>query len=233
MEINDFDMSNFENYIEQHVEKYRGLSQNDLIKIFGVNSKAKNLNEILICKMFGVKSNLKSSDIFIDSNITPRTIRVLYNGRIKESLPFPAFDYISLINQSWIDSELRREFLNSTFLFFIFKEIKGEYIFYGTKLWKISPELLDKYVKDVWEKTKNVVKTGHIVSYIDSHGVRKTNFPGMKDNYICHVRPHGRDRNDCNILPVMDLETKEMRYTKHAFWINATFLERVVNGEIK
>lgn len=214
--------------IYDKVKNYFGMSQQQLKEIFNVDSNAKNINELLICKMFNIKSDLGKTDEFVKANIIPRTIRVQYNGNIKESLPFPAFKYKELVEETWDDSDLRNTLITTKYLFFVFKERKGEYYFEKIKLWNISLNELDSYVKKVWEETKTIVSEGRIVSYVSEDGKRKTNFPGMKDNYICHVRPHARDSKDCYELPVIDVETGEKKYTKHSFWINATYLAKIV-----
>ena len=56
----------------------------------------------------------------------------------------------------------------------------------------------------MYEKTQEVIRTGNIVNHIDKRGRRITNFPGMKYNGICHVRPHGSDSSDTKPIPVRD-----------------------------
>lgn len=223
----------FEDFVHSKVEKFVGKTQQELMNMFGIITKPKNLNEIIICKMFGIKSDLKKTDEFVKANIVPRTIRVQYNGTIKESLPFPAFEYTRIVKENWETSDLRTNLLSTKYLFFIFRERKGEYIFKGSKLWNIPLNILDTNVKAVWEKTREIINDGKIVAYVNDKGVRKTNFPGMKDSFVCHVRPHARDASDCFPLPVVDKETGLNEYTKHSFWINATYLAKIINGDKK
>ena len=77
--------------------------------------------------------------------------------------------------------------------------------------------------------TKNVIINGNIIKNISIKGIRTTNFPGMKDNDICHVRPHARDAKDVSSLPVADKITGLTSYTKHCFWINNKYLESILN----
>ena len=53
------------------------------MKELNIDSNAKNLNGILVARMFNVKSRLRDTDEFQKANIVPRTIRVEENGRIK------------------------------------------------------------------------------------------------------------------------------------------------------
>ena len=68
-------------------------------------------------------------------------------------------------------------------------------------------------------------KTGNIVNHIDNRGRRITNFPGMSDNGICHVRPHGRDSKDTYPQP----DGRE--YPKQSFWLNNSYILSVVKDE--
>lgn len=224
---NKLKKKSFEDNILEVITPYIGLTQKQLMSRFNIDSTAKNLNEILICRMFGINSDLSKTDEFIKANIKAKTIRIQYGNHIKESLPFPAFDYLTFANEEWENCELRNMFLNTKFMFFFFNEEAGEYHFSGIKLWNISIKDLDGQVRKVWEKTKDVVVKGNIVSYISDKGIRRTNFPGMKNNPICHVRPHAKTANDTNTLPITDKVTGSNEYTKHSFWLNATYLVKI------
>ena len=78
-----------------------------------------------------------------------------------------------------------------------------DYIFKGIKLWNMPEMDIETSVMEMWKKTYNTIKSGNIVRYI-KNGKRKTNFVGMSENEVCHVRPHGRDSKDVIKLPVAD-----------------------------
>lgn len=96
------------------------------------------------------------------------------------------------------------------------------------KLWNMPERDIETEAKTVWESTYTCIATGNIVKKIDKNGNRITNFPGMMDNKVCHVRPHARDSKDTFELPVTDKLTKLMKYTKHCFWINNKYLEELL-----
>ena len=83
--------------------------------------------------------------------------------------------------------------------------------------------------KETWSETKALVQKGKIVKNVkirkDGKRIRETYFPNQSFNGVVHVRPHGKDSNDNNPLPVKDLYTGEGEYTKHSFWINACYLK--------
>lgn len=220
----------FDSFIDKVVNKYRGKSQKELMEELKIDSNAKNLNGMIIARMFNVKSRLRDTDEFQKANIVPRTIRVEENGHITESMPFPAFNYESFKTTEWEDSELKDELETTKYMFFVFKKKDDDYIFSGIKLWNMPELVLENEVKDVWDKTKNIILSGNIVKSIDNNGKRDTNFPGMSDNRICHVRPHARDSKDTLPLPVADKLTGLTEYTKQCFWLNNKYLEEILRN---
>lgn len=218
----------FTDFVENVIKKYKGKTQKELMEEFNIDSNAKNLNGMLIARMFNVKSRLRDTDEFQKANIIPRTVRVEENGHIKESMPFPYFNYESFKTTEWEDSELKEELETTKYMFFVFKKKDDDYVFSGIKLWNMPELTLENEVKNMWNKTKNVVLSGNIVKRVDENGKRDTNFPGMSDNGVCHVRPHARDSKDTLSLPVADKLTGLTEYTKHCFWLNNKYLEEIL-----
>jgi len=87
--------------------------------------------------------------------------------------------------------------------------------------WNIPAEDLEQ-VKDVWEKTIEIIKQG--VRLISDGKVIRNNLPKQKDNPILHVRPHARNSADTYPLP----DGREM--TKQCFWFNRTYVESIVRS---
>ena len=221
----------FNEFVLNIIAKYKGKSQNELMKEFNIDTKAKNVNSMLISRMFNVKSKLSETEEFQKAKIIPKTIRIEENGRIKESISFPYFKYTEIVNQDWETSDLREELETTKYMFFIFKMENGEYIFKGIKLWNMPEIDIETSVMEMWKKTYNTIKTGNIVKSIEN-GIRKTNFVGMSENNVCHVRPHGKNANDVCKLPVADKLTGATEYTKHCFWINNNYIRKIFNEYI-
>ena len=216
----------FNSFVEGVINKYKDKSQTELMKEFNIDSKAKNINSMLISRMFSVRSKLSETEEFQKANIIPKTIRIEENGRIKESISFPAFKFIDIVKQNWETCDLREQLETTKYMFFIFKKENGEYIFKGIKLWNM-PELdIETSVMEMWKKTYNTIKSGNIIQSI-TNGIRKTNFVGTSENNVCHVRPHGRNAKDTYPLPVADKLTGESNYTKQCFWINNTYIRKI------
>ena len=216
----------FNEFIEGVVNKYKGKTQKELMNEFGLKSNAKNINNIIISRMFNVKSKLAETEEFQKAKIIPKTIRIEENGRIKESISFPYFKYTELVKQDWETSDLKEELETTKYMFFIFKMENRKYVFKGIKLWNMPEMDIETSVMEMWKKTYNTIKSGNIVKSIEN-GYRTTNFVGMSENLVCHVRPHGRNAKDVCELPVPDKLTGATAYTKHCFWINNTYIKEI------
>lgn len=225
--LKDTDAS-FNVFVQNVINKYKGRTQSELMKELNIDSKAKNILNMIINRMFNVKSKLKDTDEFVKANIIPKTIRVESNGRIIESMSFPYFKFDEIMNTDFEDSDLKEELETTKYMFFIFKEENGEYVFKGIKLWNMPEIIIESKVKSMYEKTQEVIRTGNIVNHIDERGRRITNFPGMSDNGICHVRPHGRNSKDTTSLPVKDSVTGAIEFTKQCFWFNNSYLKEII-----
>lgn len=220
----------FEESLYDKIKSYIGKSKTELINKFGLNTKSKDVIERIFAKMLGIKGKVNDTDEFQKANITCKTIRVNEDNTITESMSFPAFKYKEIIQEEWDTSTLRNIFSENKYLFVIFKEKNNEFYFSGIKLWNMPLSILDNEVKSVWDKTVEVIKSGNIIKSVGK--TRKTNFPGIKENSVAHVRPHGRDSKDVFELPVADRLTGCKVYTKHCFWLNSKYLEKILNDEL-
>lgn len=207
----------FEEYIINKVSQFYGMTQNQLKNLFGVDSNAKSLNEILLARMLNVSGRIAYTEEFQKANIVPKTIRVQYTGRIKESMSFPTFDFIELSHEYvWEESELYNYLAPTKFMFVIFQEnINGEYVFSRVMFWNIPNADLEE-VREVWERTVRIIREG--VRLIPTARGMTNNLPKQSESRVAHVRPHGRDSRDTLPLP-------DGRFmTKQCFWLNNTYI---------
>ena len=221
----------FNTYINRTIQKYIGMSQSQLMKQLDINSTSKSVFSIIVNKMFHVSKNLRETDEFQKANIIPKTIRVEENGKIKESMSFPYFKFKEIVDTPFEESNIRNELETTKYMFFVFKKVKGEYVFKGIKLWNMPELIIEDNVRKMYEKTQEVLKNGNIVKEIKNR-VRTTNFPGMGENKVCHVRPHGRNAADTCELPIQDKLTGVKEYTKQCFWLNNSYIEEIINDLI-
>jgi DNA mismatch repair protein len=207
----------FEDYIIDKVKHYYGMTQNELKLRLGVDSNAKSLNEILLARMLDVKGRIACTEEFQKAGIIPKTIRVQSNGKIKESMSFPTFDFIALSKEeTWEESELYNYLAPTKFMFVIFQERgAGAYVFDRVMFWNIPNDDLEE-VHRVWERTVQTIRRG--VQLIQTpHGV-SNDLPKQTESPVAHVRPHGKDASDK--LPLPD----GRMMTKQCFWLNNTYI---------
>ena len=208
----------FEEYLIGKVSPYFGKTQNELKTILGVDSNAKNLNELLLAKMLGVSGKISNSEEFKKAGISPKTIRIQRDGSITECMSFPKFDFIELSKETiWEESELYNMLAPTKYLFVIFQERgENEYIFERIQFWNIPNVDLDE-VKRVWERTIQIIREG-VVLTPTARGV-KNNLPKVRESTVAHVRPHGRDGSDKAPLPDGRMMTKQ------CFWLNNRYVK--------
>ena len=211
----------FEELITEKLDPYYGKTQEHLKDFFDIRSKAKNINGLLLSKMLGIKGRITSTDEFRKAGIIPKTIRIQRNGKIKESMPFPAFDFIKLSKEtSWEDSELYSYLAPAKFMFVVFQENEdGAYVFSRVRFWNIPNTDLEE-VQKVWERTVTVLKRG--VRLTPTKNGVANDLPKASENRVCHVRPHARDAADR--LPLPD----GRMMTKQCFWLNSSYIKKQI-----
>lgn len=218
--INDLKDNSFEDYIVSKIKPYIGYTQEQLLNEFALQPNAKNVFEIAVARMLGVKCHLSATEEFKKAGIIPKTIRVQRTGKIKESMSFPAFDFIELSKEQWENSTLKNYLEPTKFMFVIFKENdKYEYVFDRIKFWNIPQDDLEE-VHKVWQKTVDIINEGVVLTCV---GKRiRNNLPKSSENKVAHVRPHGKNSKDT--LPLPD----GRKMTKQCFWLNSTYIEKQI-----
>lgn len=210
----------FEAYILEQVSPYFGWTQRKLKERFQVQSDAKSINELLFARMLGVRGRLAATEEFRNASIVPKTIRVKHNGKIKESMSFPAFRFRELVEEEWETSTLRNLLEPTKFLFIIFEEdAYGEYRFSRIKFWNIPADDLEE-VRRVWETTVLTLRRG--VRLWPEGGRIRNDLPKGRDSCVAHVRPHAKDSSDTDILP----DGREM--PKQCFWLKNSYIARQI-----
>lgn len=226
--------SSFELAMESNFSKYYGWSEKQIREHFKlkISSDAKNRYERYIAAMLGLKGDINETEEFLKSGTTLKTIRIGKNGHIRESMSFPAFSFIDIAKQDWEESELKDFFENQKFMFAIFEEGDEEMIFRKIKFWNMPPHDIENSIKPMFMKMQEVLNSGNIVSHItynnDGKEIWHNNFPKMKENEVAHVRPHGRNKDDVNPLPVKDNKTGATSFTKQCFWLNSGYVEKII-----
>lgn len=219
-------VDSFEDYVVGEINKYSGCSVEDLCLKFDIDisRKPKNLEAMIAYRLLGVRG--EHAEEFEKANIVVKTIRIGKNNRIKESMSFPTFRFKELIEEEWEDSVFGNYLRETRFLFVVYKFDEDDVLrLRGCQFWNIPYEDLEIHVKDVWEKTKRVIKEGLKVKIVN--GVRKNNLPKASENPVCHVRPHAQNALDTYELP------DGRQYPKQCFWLNNTYIYSQLETKIK
>lgn len=235
----------FEQYIENKLKPFYGKTIQELRQMFSVDTTAKNIVEMLLAKMLGVSGKISSTEEFQKAGIVPKTVRLMPNGRSKESMSFPTFDFIELTNETWEESDLYQTLSSTKFMFVIFKSEYTEdpaemvssfsvagskrqqiaptgvtgFKFKGIKFWNMPNEDLDE-VHRVWQRTVDTIRNGVVLTPTPA-GVTN-NLPKASESRVAHVRPHGR--NAADKLPLPD----GRMMTKQCFWLNSSYIEKQI-----
>ena len=197
----------------EQIEKELGLELNQNAKSYFAN---------LTNAILGLQLGQKIEE-FEKADIQVKTIRLKENDLPKEDISFPTFEYQELVETDWEDSDFKN-ILESKF-FFVFYQFEGEnLILRKVKFWNM-PHSDILLAKNVWEEMVKIVSNGEIVKEVTEKGVRKTYFPKKTENKVSHVRPHARNAADTYELPVADKLTGLTEYTKHCFWLNASYVK--------
>lgn len=216
--------TSFEDIIAAKLRPYYGKTQSELKKQLGITGNAKNLNELLIAKMLGIKGKISYTDEFLKAQIKLKTVRVEESGTVRESMSFPPIDFIQLSQETeWEDSWLYNYIAPTKFLFVIFKNNgNDDYVFERIKFWNIPDSDLEE-VHKVWAEAVRVVKKG--VTFTNTPRGTSNDLPGQAWNKVSHVRPHAKNSKDVTDLP------DGRKIAKHCFWLNNTYIAEQIKEE--
>lgn len=194
----------FEPFIGMKIEQI--IRELKLEKKFG---KSKQLLRLLSIHILG------NGNEFIPelekAGVEIKTINLNKYGKAKESMSFPGFKFMEIINEEWEDSSFYEK-IERKFLFIIFKDDSdGNKILHKAAYWNMPYEDR-KEAQRVWEDTKKRVKYD------------ASDLPKISESKIAHVRPKGRDGQDKIITP------QGNKILKQSFWLNATYITKVVSN---
>jgi DNA mismatch repair protein MutH len=145
----------------------------------------------------------------VKSGIEMKTVRLKKNGKPRESMSFPAFNFLEIGTEVWEESSF-------------FEKIERKFLFIVFKLGADGVERLEKAgywnmpyadrleAERVWRDTQARVA-------INAHDL-----PGMTESHVAHVRPKAKNGNDKGLTPQGDMRTKQ------CFWLNASYIAKVI-----
>lgn len=201
--------TSFEEALRLRLEPYFGMTVDEISQKVGYTKKSKNhknfyrglINRAIVQQDGDVIEHEKAG-------VEIKTVRLLDSGKPKESMSFPSFDPLEIVNQSWEESEFYTK-LNKKFLLVVFQESEGRLLFKFAKYWNM-PFRDRNEAKKVWEETKHCV-----ISDIRP-------YPRIVDNEVAHVRPHAKNKLDVARTPQGKFEVKQ------GFWLNSRYVANIV-----
>ena len=213
-----------EEIVSNRFQSYYGLTPEEIEKSFNLslNPKAKSYFANLSNAILGLELGQKIEE-FEKADIWVRTIRLKENGVPKEDISFPTFKFTELVEMEWEDSDFKS--ILETKFFFVFYQYEGnKLVLRKVKFWNMPySDILE--AKIVWDKMVTTLLKGEIIKEVTEAGRRKTFFPKKTENRVSHVRPHAKNAMDTYPLPIADKHTGATEYTKHCFWLNASYVK--------
>ena len=216
--------------LTERFQSYLGLTYTDICDKLGINpiiAKSKYFvvaNAIASNKKIG---NINTSEEFVKSGLTMKTLRINRNGNIKESMSFENIDYQEVYDcNEWTNSRLY-ELFTSRFLFVIYKETdrtlqlpngktEQEYELHKVAFWTMPQADLD-VAMEYWENIRDCVRQDHISPEY---------FWSIKDNRHFHVRPKASLAKDLVDTP------NGTKAKKYSYWFNAQYVKNIIENEL-
>ncbi len=187
----------FEEVLQDKIDTYVGRTDKDIAVQLDVEYNAKSFWIVLAYRMLGIKSN--RAEEFEKANIKVKAVRIEANGKIKETSPLPTFRFKEIIKEhEWEDSTIHNYLDETKFLYVVFKKLNKDdkcYTLMGCQLWNMPYSDLNTYVYECWNKTKEVIHKGVVLTKKETAKqiIIQNNLPGISDNPVIHVRPHTTD----------------------------------------
>ena len=165
----------------------------------------------------GKSSNVNRSEEFQKAGLHMKTIRVQYDGKIKESMSFENIDYNEVHEcNDWYDSRLY-EIFSSRFLFVVFKEQHkdaGDFILEKTFFWTMPQEDLAT-AEAYWMNIRDCVENNTIAPEY---------FWKLADKRKFHVRPKAATASEKVEAPLGGM------VKKYCYWFNNQYISKIVEN---
>jgi DNA mismatch repair protein MutH len=180
-------------------------------------SSAKHYSSLVVQKvvkkLLGLKDPSAQIREFAEFGIEMHVVPMRRNGRPKEALSFPAFRYVSLLNEAWDTSDLKVR-LNRLMFIPIWEPYPGalvnEWTLGRAFFWSPDHET-EQLIRREWEMFRREIREG-----------RANDLTPASRTQAIHVRPHARDSQDVDLAPVIGPVVKK------SFWLNQDFVAAIV-----
>lgn len=205
--------------VERRFAPYMGKTTDELKSLLNLSGSrsSKQFYARITKAILGVGTD-EAIEEFDKAGIMVRTIRRSHTGYVKESISFPAMDYVEVADTDWQDSKLRA-YMTSPFLFVVFRmNVKDGPLLLSQLVWWTPTD------EDLTEARRVYVRTRQLIKDNDYN-----HFPGMKGfdgkGSHVHVRPHGTKNETCTT-------PQETQEGKKSFWISNRYVRQVLDGSV-
>lgn len=257
--IPNVSLSNIEKDMLNTLDKYFGLTTEELANKFDIKKKAdgkfpKSINNIIINKIFN-SCDLDDTVEFKKLGFRSISVNLEPGGNLKESVSIPTFKLENLHHEEdWTSSELYTYLSTTKFLINVFqKQGNGNSIYVRSFFWSMPEDDINK-CEPYWKQLKNVLIDGINFTIVDggTYTRVKNNLPKQKDSDFIHIRPHAgkaayllhKFHNDSknfhggiyeknNINKDGDkIPNTDDYMTKQSFWLSNKYLIKVIEKEL-
>ncbi len=164
----------------------------------------------------GKYSNINRSEEFLKAGLTMKTIRIEYNGAIKEAMSFENIDYIEIAEcDNWLESRLY-ELFSSRFMFVVYREQQEgseDYALDDVFFWTM-PQADLSLAENYWE---------HIRTNVINEQISQEYWWKAKDKKKFHVRPKAQKATD------MAPTHTGGQAKKFCYWFNNDYVREIIN----
>ena len=164
----------------------------------------------------GKYSNINRSEEFLKAGLTMKTIRIEYNGAIKEAMSFENIDYIEIAEcDNWFESRLY-ELFSSRFMFVVYREQQEgseNYALDDVFFWTM-PQADLSLAENYWE---------HIRTNVINEQISQEYWWKAKDKKKFHVRPKAQKSTD--LAPTHTGGQAK----KFCYWFNNDYVREIIN----
>lgn len=224
----------FEEVILQRFAPYLGKNYLQICEMLGIKAyqaKSKYADVAALIASNAESKKLSTSEEFLKSGITMKTIRLRNNGMPKEAMSFKNIDYCEIFdNDDWTESEAYELFTNR-FMFVIFRPVVGQtitvfnnrtkqyvteqsYVLDYVFFWTMPAEDLHT-AKEFWENIRTAVLNNNI---------KPNAFWSIGDHRKFHVRPKAKVKSDQAINPNGGYADK------YCYWFNADYVKHIIEN---
>lgn len=196
---------------KEKLDRFLGKSVEEICNELSWHSTAKNLNYQLVRRMLtGTGSKPEELE---KAQIKLRTITVRANGTPTENFPFASFEFLSVANQEWEDSDFATD-LETRYLLVVFAEDGfGSRWFKKAGFWTMPYQ--DRLeAREVWEITKARINSNNY------------ELPKSTEHHIAFVNTHGKNSSDLVETPQGGFETRR------SFWLNKHYLAGIIRDQL-